>query len=185
MAELYFSDPDHMRTVFTSDYVRTVVGPDCEAFSDFGAANAMLSGGDIVILGNDTTEGIDPALVANYFVETNGTIAAGTEFVACVKPILLDCIKKLGSDQVSKVVFTTRIPDSANILKHFGGDAASPNYSRPSRCTSSLCTAFQLSGTYKEHLRRLQVCTWSVEASSSRLKTARCCLACQGESSLI
>jgi hypothetical protein len=56
---LYFSGPDHMRTVFTSDYVRTVVGPDCEAFGDFGAANAMLSGGDIVILSGDTTEGID------------------------------------------------------------------------------------------------------------------------------
>lgn len=128
MTELYFSSPDHMRNVFTSDHVKEVVGPDGEAFSDFGAANAMLSGGDQVIWG-DGGSVIDAALVANYYIEAKGTPEDGAEFLASVQPILLECIEKFGAGQVFKVVVTTRSPDPAHILKYFGGDTPSPNYS--------------------------------------------------------
>lgn len=158
MVELYFSSPEHMWTVFTSDHVRTVVGPDDEAFNDFGAANAMLSSGDRVILGGDVTEEIDPALIANCFVEANDSPAAGTEFVAYVQPILLDCIKKLGFDQISKVVVTTRIPDSANMLKYFGGDAPSLNYSAVFTMYIRSLHSVPAVRNIQEYLRRLQVC---------------------------
>ena len=128
MTELYFSSPDHMRSVFTSDHVKEVVGPDGEAFSDFGAANAMLSGGDQVIWG-DAGSGIDAAFVANYYIEAKGTPDDGAEFVANIQPVLLECIDKVGAGQVSKVVVTVRSPDPAHILKYFGGDTSSPNYS--------------------------------------------------------
>lgn len=129
MTELYFSSPDHMRSVFTSSHVKEIVGPDAASFSDFSAANALLSGGDHVIWGGDAGEGTDAALVANYFLEAADTPDDGAGFVARVQPILLECIERFGGGQVSKVTVTTRIPDPAQILKYFGGDAPSPNYS--------------------------------------------------------
>lgn len=127
MTELHFKNMAHLKHVMTSAHVKDVVGPDGLHFSDFGAANAILTTVEHRIYGDEAIN--DSATTADYFVLISGKPESGIEHAEKLGPILIKSVESVGDGQIYRIDATAKLPDPTGIVKYFGaGDPSKPAY---------------------------------------------------------
>ncbi|KAF4442967.1 hypothetical protein F53441_11611 [Fusarium austroafricanum] len=102
--ELYFQSEDHLNSVYGSEHVRKVVGPDGANFSDFGAALPITVQERNVPIQGASLGDIDPLVgssAALYFIST-ANIDVGGLIVG-----FADCLQQFASSQVRSLVANT------------------------------------------------------------------------------
>ena len=127
MAELVFKDAAHLKNVMTSEYVKTVIGPDGLNFNDFSSANAIFATVERRVHGDSAIN--DSATTADYFVLVSGSPESGIDHAEQLSSLLIKSVESVGDGQIYRIDMTIRLPDPAGILKYFGaGDPSKPAY---------------------------------------------------------
>jgi hypothetical protein len=117
VTELYFDDLAHVAKTFSSDHVRTVVGPDGANFSDGGASICMFSREEAVFGAAATSE---EGVVAKYALQGRGDVEDGTELAAKLKEHIVAAFGACSSS----IVVDVRVKDELGILGYFGSKDA-------------------------------------------------------------
>ena len=122
-AELYFKDEAAMLQAFSSQYVRTVIGPDGQNFNDFVGAVAIMTHEEILHDSMDRLPGPDDQmLTATWWVQ--GTTSDHRKLAQELNPLVAEAFGSIGV----KLVANVALPDGKDLLKYFRGKNA-PHYS--------------------------------------------------------
>ncbi|KAL0930688.1 uncharacterized protein CTRU02_214763 [Colletotrichum truncatum] len=111
--ELYFNDISHVGAVFSSDHVKSVVGPDGRNFNDMAGAIALLSQ-EQTIYGKDAAS--NTGLVAKYHLQGADSPEDGSALAA----ELQDDILAAFAPTARTITWDVRKPDNLGILQYFG-----------------------------------------------------------------
>lgn len=117
VTELYFDDLAHVAKTFSSDHVRTVVGPDGANFSDSGASICMFSREEVIC--GTVTPGQE-GVVAKYALQGRGDVEDGTKLAGKLREHV---VAAFGSCSFA-IVVDVRIKDELGILGYFGSKDA-------------------------------------------------------------
>ncbi|KAF3007669.1 hypothetical protein E8E13_009054 [Curvularia kusanoi] len=125
MTELYFRDWDHLKTCFSSDYVRDVVGPDGINFNDMETAIPLLAIEKPLHFDANIPSFTAPeegsATVAVLFLAA-GSSETEEQLEQLCSPKLIDALKTRANGEVWGLLANVGIPsDQFDIREYFGG----------------------------------------------------------------
>ncbi|PSN67615.1 hypothetical protein BS50DRAFT_664912 [Corynespora cassiicola Philippines] len=124
MTELYFRDWDHMKSCFSSNYVRTTIAPDGENFNDLETAIPLLVVEKPLslnhsMLSSEASEG--SRTVAVLFLAANSN-KSEEELERIISPALVKSLSEHARGEVYGLQVNVGIPaDQFDIRAYFGG----------------------------------------------------------------
>ncbi|KAK6857512.1 hypothetical protein PG995_006339 [Apiospora arundinis] len=118
VTELYWHDLAHLKTAYSSECARAVVGPDGANFNDGAAAMSMFAREETL---HDDGSAPSEGVVAKYYLRSPGQTGGDTESFA---DQLKDPIAESFAACACSIVVDIRTPDTLGILKYFGPQKA-------------------------------------------------------------
>lgn len=130
--ELYFRDWDHVKSCFSSNFVKEVIAPDGPFFADFETSIVLMASERSVPLatqlasrGLDTT---DNPTVAMYFISTPDDERNGKLLESEVTPLLVESIQRYcQEDAIDLIVNVGETSEQFDLNAYFGG-SGTPQY---------------------------------------------------------
>lgn len=131
-AELYFRDWDHVKSCFSSNYVKDVVGPDAVLFADFESAIVLMASEMTVPLttrmASNKTNDRDSSTVAMLFISTPDGKRDGQALEKQLTPLLIKSLEKYCQDDAEKLIVNIgQVSEHFDLNAYFGG-AGTPQY---------------------------------------------------------
>ena len=128
VTELYYRDAAHLKSVFSSEYVRTTVGPDGKNFNDFETSiNVMATEKTISIATPLTIQMSDIAVetgsatVAMLFLASMEETTSGRQMEREVTPILVSALEAHAPNDAWGLIASTGLDSDFDLRKYFGG----------------------------------------------------------------
>ncbi|KAL6362007.1 hypothetical protein LRP88_05490 [Fusarium phalaenopsidis] len=136
--ELFFRDWDHVKTCFSSEFVKTIIGPDGPLFADFETSVVLMAYEKPIPVQTTAAEerakpgnadlDVGNATVAMYFISTPDDVRDGTKLEQVVTPLLLKSLEAHCQANVRGVVCNVgAVSDKFDLNAYFGG-ADMPQY---------------------------------------------------------
>ncbi|KAJ4234619.1 hypothetical protein NW759_001613 [Fusarium solani] len=136
--ELFFRDWDHVKTCFSSEFVKTTIGPDGPLFADFETSVILMAFEKPIPVQTTAAEeraktgnadlDVGNATVAMYFVSTPDDVRDGAKLEQAVTPLLLKSLEAHCQADVWGVVCNVgAVSDKFDLNAYFGG-ADMPQY---------------------------------------------------------
>lgn len=128
VTELYFRDWKHIKSCFTSEHVKTRVGPDGAKFADSESTIMLMAGEKPMVVDTslasttkrDSTSG--DATVAMLFIGTKTNIREGAELDSILTPLLVETLRKHCQDAVWGAFVNVGVVSSHfDLNSYFGG----------------------------------------------------------------
>jgi hypothetical protein len=130
VTELTFRDWAHLKQVFSSNWVKTKVGPDGPLFADFEATMVLLATEEPVPLlyRMETTVEDGYATVATYFLSTPDNERHGRAIQAKVQKLLVQSLDEDAKGEVYKADVNVGITSRQFDLNAYFGGGSNPQY---------------------------------------------------------
>ncbi|KAH7082078.1 hypothetical protein FB567DRAFT_530545 [Paraphoma chrysanthemicola] len=133
--ELYFRDWEHVISCFSSEHIKTKVGPDGPLFADFETAISLMASEEVVELHTRLSAerqaealGQGSATVAMYFLATPNGERNGRALADEVSPLLARALERYCQNEVSGLVANVgEVSEKFDLQAYFGG-ANVPQY---------------------------------------------------------
>jgi hypothetical protein len=133
--ELYFRDWDHVTKVFTSEHVKTNVGPDGAFFADFETSIVLMAYEKPLSLQTrlqqqNSAKALDEgnATVAMYFISTRDDEREGEQLEKVLSPALISALEECAQDEVWGVIANIGIISTKFDLNAYFGGGNMPQY---------------------------------------------------------
>lgn len=167
VTELYFRSPNHIKSVFGSEYVRNTIGPDGKNFNDFETAiNLMAIERRERITTPGAVEGVENhnSTVAMWFLASASGNADGHTIDETFTSVLLETLEEQLPDHALGLIVSTGIKTDFDLRKYFGGQDM-PVYSMVYKVL--LRSASSVAAFRKMQVKLLQDLPREVDSSSS------------------
>ncbi|WAO86360.1 Hypothetical protein NCS54_00363200 [Fusarium falciforme] len=136
--ELFFRDWDHVTSCFSSEFVKTTIGPDGPLFADFETSVVLMAYEKAIPVQTTAAEerakagnadlDVGNATVAMYFISTPDDVRDGSKREQAVTPLLLKSLETYCQADIGGVVCNVgAVSDKFDLNAYFGG-ADMPQY---------------------------------------------------------
>ncbi|PVH85177.1 hypothetical protein DL98DRAFT_409702 [Cadophora sp. DSE1049] len=132
ITELYFTDVDHLKHVFNSEYVRNTIGPDGLLFADF-ETTIVLMAREMTVELSSVAEGSYPeegyGTTASYFLSPASGDRNGEGLRTMVEPLFVKSLSQYTSGEVYRVYANVGYTSAEFDLNAYFGGGNMPQFS--------------------------------------------------------